>query len=145
MKTARLSVRSKKGFTLLEMTIVIMVLLTLVGIGLLTSTKMDQWKLGRAASETLRTVYSAQRLYLADNPTRLVTDLTEPMLIPLLPKRNTPGAAPINLVAALGAVRSLGGGELGFNITVSPPQFTLGGVRYDPSGGLTDSLWDVGE
>ena len=145
MKTASLSVRSKKGFTLLEMTIVIMVLLTLVGIGLLTSTKMDQWKLGRAASETLRTVYSAQRLYLADNPTRLVPELTEAMLIPLLPKRNTPGPAPTNLVTALGTVRSLGGGDLAFNITVSPPQFTLGGVRYDPSGGLTDSLWDVGE
>lgn len=50
------------GFTLLEMTAVILVLLSLVSVGFVTSKKMDEWKLGRTASETPRTVYSAQRM-----------------------------------------------------------------------------------
>ena len=45
------------------MTIVIMVLLALISTGLFVSRKMDEWKLGRQASETLRSVYSAQRMY----------------------------------------------------------------------------------
>ena len=139
------SVHSKKGLTLLEMTIVILVLLALTRIGLFTSTKMDEWKLGRAASETLRSVYSAQRMYLADNPMTQVADLTEAMLIPYLPNRNPAAAAPATLVAAFETVKPLKGAALTFNIVVSPPQFTQGGVQYDPSGGATDSLWDVGE
>ena len=145
MKTTSLSVRPKSGLTILEMTIVLMVLLSLIGAGLSASSMMDQWRLGRAASETLRSVYSAQRMYLADHPTTLVAGLDDAMLIPHLPNRSTVGAAPTSLVTALGTVRALCGDPLAFNITVSPPQFTLGGVRYDPSGGLTDSLWDVGE
>jgi type II secretory pathway pseudopilin PulG len=69
MKTPRHSPFSAKAFTLLEMTIVILVLLTLVGVGLFSSKKMGEWRLGREAGETLRVVYSAQRMYLADNPT----------------------------------------------------------------------------
>ena len=145
MKTTRPPVRSKRGFTLLEMTIVILVLLALVRIGLFTSTKMDEWRLGRAASETLRSVYSAQRMYLADNPTRLVTELTEAMLIPYLPNRNPAAAAPANLIGAFEIVKPLKGNALTFNIAVSPPQFIQDNALYDPSGGLTDSLWDVGE
>ena len=65
MITPRSSRRFQRAFTLLEMTIVIMVLLALMKIGLFTSTKMDEWKLGRTASETLRGVYAAQRMYFA--------------------------------------------------------------------------------
>lgn len=145
MKTACLPVRFKRGLTLLEMTIVIMVLLSLIGAGLSASSMMDQWRLGRAASETLRSVYSAQRMYLADHPTTLVANLTEAMLIPYLPNRNPATVAPPTLVAAFQTVSPLSGAALNFNVAVSPPQFTQAGVRYDPSGGLTDSLWDVGE
>lgn len=121
-----------------------MVMLALVKIGMSGFSKVDQWRLGRAASETLRTVYSAQRMYLADNPMTPVANLTEAMIIPYLPNRNT-AAVPATLVAAFQTVSPLSGVALNFNVTVSPPQFTQAGVRYDPSGGLTDSLWDVGE
>lgn len=136
MKMLRLSSRSRKAFTLLEMTIVIMVLLALVKIGLFTSAKMDEWKLGRAASETLRSVYAAQRMYLADNPTTPVTTLTNALLIPYLPSGAT----------TMPTVTSLTGATLSITVTVSPPIINNGsGVAYDPSGSTKDSLWDVGE
>lgn len=121
-----------------------MVLLALVATGLFTSNKMNEWKLGRAASETLRSVYSAQRMYLADNPMTPVINLTEAMLFPYLPNRN-PAVTIGSLASAFETVRPIKGAALTFNVTVSPPQFTQAGVRYDPSGGFTDSLWDVGE
>ena len=147
MKTLHSPSQFSKGFTLLEMTIVIMILLTLVNIGLFTSSKMDEWKLGRAASETLRMVYSAQRMYLADNPTTEVKDLTDEMLIPYLPNLGAEAAKKSTLVDALKTdttVKPITGGGLTFS-TTSPPHFMQGGQRYDPSDSNTDSLWDVGE
>ncbi len=136
MKTTFSPNRSSKGFTLLEMTIVIMVLLALLKIGLFTSERLDQWKLGRSASESLRSVYSAQRMYLADNPTAAVTSLTASALIPYLP----------NGATAMPTVTSLTGTTLGVIVNVSPPVINAGsGVAYDPSGSNKDSLWDVGE
>ncbi len=136
MRTTLPSDRSDKGFTLLEMTIVIMVLLALLKIGLFTSEKLDQWKLGRAASESLRSVYSAQRMYLADNPTVAVTSLTSGLLVPYLP----------NGATVMPTVTSLTGTTLGVIVNVSPPVINAGsGVAYDPSGSNKDSLWDVGE
>jgi prepilin-type N-terminal cleavage/methylation domain-containing protein len=127
---------SKRAFTLLEMTIVILVLLLLVKVGLSSSNKLDQWKLGRTASETLRTVYSAQRMYLADNPTTNVTSLTSALILPYMP----------NNAATMPTVKSLTGSTLSVLVNVSPPFINAGsGVRYDPSGSFTDSLWDVGE
>ncbi len=145
MKPSRPSRFSTKAFTLLEMTVVMLVMLTLVSIGVLGSRKMDEWKLGRSASESLRAVYSAQRMYLADNPTTLVANLTEAMLIPYLPNVATP--APATLLLALGVNRPLTGGALAYRFTDAnvTPYFTQGGVRYDPSGSTTDLLWDVGQ
>ncbi|GAA5131430.1 prepilin-type N-terminal cleavage/methylation domain-containing protein [Luteolibacter yonseiensis] len=126
----------RKAFTLLEMTVVILVLLSLVKIGLFTSKKMDEWKLGRAASESLRSVYSAQRMYLADNPTATVASLTGAALIPYMPNNAT----------SIPTVTSLTGSTLTIIVTVSPPVVNAGsGVTYDPSGSGNDSLWDVGE
>ena len=135
MKTPRSSRHSPKAFTLLEMTIVIMMLLALVKIGLFTSTKMDEWKLARTASESLRQVYSAQRMYLADNPTASVASLTSNLILPYIP--NT---------TVMPTVKSLTGTTLTILVNQSPPVINAGsGVRYDPSGSYTDSLWDVGE
>ncbi len=137
MKTLKQPTHEKRAFTLLEMTIVIMVLIALISSGLFVSGKMDEWKLGRAASETLRQVYSAQRLFLADNPTRLVSSITAADVIPFLP----PGNA-----TALPTVESLTGANLSISVNVSPPVINAGtGVVYDPSGDNRDSLWDVGE
>lgn len=136
MKTSRRSAFPPKGFTLLEMTIVILVMLALMGTGLFTYRKMDEWKLGRAASESLRSVYTAQRMFLADNPTFPLNSLTPALLIPYLP----------NNAPALPTVSSLTGTTLGITVTASPPVIDAGGgTVYDPSGSNTDSLWDVGE
>jgi predicted lipoprotein len=112
------------------------VLISLISTGLFVNTKMSEWKLGRSASETLRQVYSAQRMFLADNPTRLVSSITATDVIPYLPNNAT----------ALPTVKSLTGASLGILVNVSPPVINAGtGVSYDPSGSNRDSLWDVGE
>ena len=54
MNPFRASRSLPQGFTLLEMTIVILVMLALVGIGVFSSRKMDEWRMGRAAAEVLR-------------------------------------------------------------------------------------------
>jgi type II secretory pathway pseudopilin PulG len=127
---------AKSAFTLLEMTIVIMVLLALVSTGLVVNRKMDEWRLGREASEILRQVYSAQRMFLADHPTRLVSTITHQDIIPYLPGNAT----------AVPTVKSLQGTQLPILVNVSPPVINAGsGVAYDPSGNNRDQLWDVGE
>jgi prepilin-type N-terminal cleavage/methylation domain-containing protein len=127
---------SGRGFTLIELTIVMMVLLTLMGTSLFVSKKMGEWRLGRSASETLRQVYSAQRMFLSDNPTRLVNEITATDVIPYLPGGAT----------AIPTVKSLAGNQLGILVNVSPPIINNGsGTAYDPSGNSRDSLWDIGE
>jgi type II secretory pathway pseudopilin PulG len=124
------------AFTLLEMSIVIMVLLALIGTGLFTFRKYDEWKLGRAAGVELRNVYSAQRMYLADNPTAAVAGFTAEMLIPYLP--NGAGSIP--------TVKSITGANLAIVVNQCPPVINAGtGAVYDPSGSNKDSLWDAGE
>lgn len=136
MKMPHPSRRSNRAFTLLEMTIVIMVLMALLKVGVMSSTQMDNWKLGRNASESLRSVYSAQRMYLADNPTASVANLTNELLLPYLP----------NNMTAMPTIKSLTGSSLSVIVTVSPPVINAGsGVTYDPSGSNKDTLWDVGE
>ncbi|MES2657465.1 MAG: type II secretion system protein [Verrucomicrobiota bacterium] len=136
MRTSRQPAFSGRAFTLLEMTVVIMVLLALLQIGLFTSSKLDQWKLGRTASEALRSVYTAQRMYLADNPTIAVSSITAAELVPYMP----------NSATAMPTVKSLAGATLAVIVNVSPPVINAGsGVTYDPSGSNRDSLWDVGE
>lgn len=127
---------SKPGVTLLEMTIVILVLLILMSTGLVVSAQYRKWQLGRTASETLRNVYSAQRLYLSDNPTVAVADITPADIIPYLTNRET----------AIPTVESLEGDQLTIKVNVSPPVINDGSDgTYDPSGNSLDSLWDVGQ
>lgn len=124
------------GFTLVEMTVVIMVLMTLLGTGLYVSKQYGNWQLGRAAAENLRTAYAAQRMYLADNPTAIVANITGTQVIPYLPSRAT----------TMPTVKSLTGTTLSIRINVTPPNINNGsGGIYDPSGSTTDSLWDVGQ
>lgn len=118
------------------MTVVLLVILALVRIGFVSSKKMTEWKLGRGASETLRSVHTAQRLYLADNPIVNVSSLTSGMIVPYLP----------NNVSTMPTVQSLSGTNLSILVNVSPPVINAGGgVVYDPSGNSQDSLWDVGQ
>lgn len=136
MKTPNQTQPPKRAFTLLEMTIVIMVMIAMISTGLFVSKKMDEWKVGREAAETLRSVYSAQRLFLADNPTRLVSSIVAADLVPYLQ----------NGATSLPTVKSLTGTNLSIIVNVSPPVINAGsGVIYDPSGSNKDSIWDVGE
>jgi prepilin-type N-terminal cleavage/methylation domain-containing protein len=124
------------GFTLVEMTIVVMILLTLVGVGLYSTNSIKDWRLGRDASEKLRTVHAAQRLCLSDNPTLAVSALTPALVVSYLPNQAT----------SIPTVESLTGATLSIKVDVFPPIINNGsGGTYDPSGNGKDSLWDVGE
>ena len=131
---------SRGGFTLIEMSLVIFILITLLSFGFGLSNAITNWKLGRAGSELVRTVYTAQRTYLADHPTTSVASLTQSMLLPYLP--NGPAAFP--------TCTSLANTTLYVKVNQSPPVLTATaggttGTPYDPSGTTKDSLWDVGE
>ena len=127
--------RRFRGVTLLEMTVVIMLLMTLAGGSLYLGGKLGDWRRGRDAAETLRTVYAAQRMFLAENPTVTLASLTPEQLIPYLPGNAT----------AMPTVTSLDDTELAIKITVSPPVVDAGGGEdYDPSGSPKDGLWDIG-
>jgi type II secretory pathway pseudopilin PulG len=141
MKINDRPILSPAAFTLLEMTTVIVILLIFMRIGLYSSSKIDQWKLGREASETLRAVHSAQRMFLADNPTTDLASLTNTevstRILPYLPPGN---------VTVMPTVRALTGANLAIRVNIFPPFIDNGaGVRYDPSGRTNDSLWDIGE
>lgn len=140
MKASSTSSTRCGGFTLLEISLVICILIALMGVGMSVSGSARSWKLGRAGSETLRSVYTAQRTYLADHPTSSVTTLTQAALLPYLP--GGPATFPTSV--------SVDGAVLHVRVNLSPPQLTTtaggtSGTRYDPSGSFTDSLWDVGE
>lgn len=129
-----------RAFTLVEMTVVILVLMTLVSVGFYGTSAYRNWSLAREAAETLRTIYVAQRTFLADNPTTPVTSLTPALLLPYIP------ANPATFPTAT----ALTGSTLTVRVNVSPPYMTTStggtsGARYDPSASTTDSLWDVGE
>lgn len=124
-----------KGLTLVELALVIGILLALLSIGMYSSSEITKWRKGREAAESLRAVYAAQRTYMADHPTAAMTSLTEAELIPYLPGG----------VTTMPTAVTLKDEPLVLNVTASPPYFTTGGTRYDPSGSNSDSLWDVGE
>ena len=122
----------KKGFTLIEITVVLVVLITLISVSALSIGAYQDWKLGAEAGTKLRTVYNAQRTYLAEHPTAVVADLTAADVIPYLSDGS----------AALPTVEDLDGMMLGIEVDRSPPYLE---DDYDPSGSTTDGQWDVGE
>jgi prepilin-type N-terminal cleavage/methylation domain-containing protein len=134
---------SPRGFTLLELTMVMSVLLLLITVGLKSNNAFKTWRLARTASDTLRTVYVAQRTYLADNPTTALSALTPALLLPYI--QNGPATFP--------TATAVNGAVLNVYVGASPPFYTttattsgaVAPARYDPSGSNTDSLWDVGE
>ena len=115
---------------------VIGILIALMSMATVFSFRVGDWKAGREASETLRSVYVAQRTYLADNPTTPVSTLTRSALLPYIPQ--SPSSFP--------TVEGLDGTLRQIKVTVSPPVvIDTSGTVYDPSGNPKDSLWDVGE
>jgi prepilin-type N-terminal cleavage/methylation domain-containing protein len=124
------------GFTLLELTITIAVILILVGAASLGIKPYYAYRDGRAAGEMLRSVKAAQLMYLSDYPSALVTSLTggpTGNITPYMPNGAWPTLPMVN------------GVQPTISCTVFPPVAVLGATNpYDPSGSPTDGLWDVG-
>lgn len=137
MKAFRQSHKSTGGgFTLIELSLVITILIALMTTGIFFSSAIGDWNAGRLASETLRSVYVAQRTYLADHPTTRLSSLTESNLLPYMPDQSP----------TFPKVKGLDSTLRSININVSPPVVKdSSGTTYDPSGKSNDSLWDVGE
>ena len=126
--------RGKKcGFTLIELTIVISILLLLVGMSVMSMSSYKEYKLRMKAETALRSVYTAQRTYLAEHPTKEPTSLTVAEITEMKKymadgTENWPTVEDVN------------GTTLIYNVKVSPPVFT-----NDPSGDNADGKWDLAE
>jgi prepilin-type N-terminal cleavage/methylation domain-containing protein len=120
------------GFTLVEMTVVIAVILVLIGAASLGVKPYYAYRDGRAAGEALRAVKAAQLMYLSDNPSTAVTSLTQALLLPYMPTGTWPVLPTVGVVVPT------------INCAVFPPVALLSGSTYDPSASATDGLWDVG-
>ena len=123
------------GFTLVELSVTIAVILILVGAASLGIKPYYAYRDGRAAGEMLRAVKAAQLMYLSDNPSALLTTLTGGTtgnLTPYMPNGVWPTLPMVN------------GVQPTINCTQFPPVAVLSGSTYDPSGSTSDGLWDVG-
>jgi len=131
----RRAVQGRAGLTILEMTVVIVVLLTLIGISMYAMSGYREWQRGSEGSRVLRMVYNAQRTYLAEHPTESVSDLSAEKIIPYLSGNLT----------ALPTAEALDGSVLSVDVSVTPPVLLNNeDIEYDPSGDTDDGLWDVG-
>lgn len=119
-----------KGVTLIELTVVIAMILTLVSATTLSISYYRDYQAGLSAGEELKAVYQAQRLFLADNPTTPVNAIVWANIAPYMAN-----AAPLPVV------NDLNGNPLVIDLAVSPPVF----IGYDPSGSPTDGIWDAGK
>ena len=125
--------RSKSGFSLVEMSVPIAVILLLAGAASLSVKPYLAYRDGRAAGEMLRAVKAAQLMYLSDNPSTPVANLTQALLVPYMPNATWPTLPSVN------------GQTPTIDCTKFPPVAVLSGTPYDPSGSTTDGLWDVGQ
>jgi prepilin-type N-terminal cleavage/methylation domain-containing protein len=125
--------RSKSGFSLVEMAVVIAVILLLAGAASLSVRPYLAYRDGRAAGEMLRAVKGAQLMYLSDNPSTPVANLTQALLLPYMPN----GAWP--------TLPSVNGQTPTIDCTQFPPVAVLNGATYPPPPAKTDGLWNVGQ
>ncbi len=125
-----------RGLTLLEISLVIFILIAMMSASLHVAGGMGEWRLGKDASETLRSVYVAQRTYLADHPHETVSSLTNAKLLPYLP----------NQVTSFPTIKGVNDEVLTINVATMPANINDGsGGVYDLSDSSEDSLWDVGK
>jgi prepilin-type N-terminal cleavage/methylation domain-containing protein len=135
----------KKGFTLLELTVVLVVLLTLIGVGFSSFNGYNNWKKAAEAGTRLRAVYTAQVTYLSEHPTVEVENLAMTDIIPYLASGGgfltSAIPDPVDLKEIDIFIVDLNEGKLQIKVDKSPPYIT---GDYDPSGDPDDGQWDVG-
>lgn len=119
-----------RALTIIEMTLVLAVMLSMSAVVYYSLGGIDKWKKGKSAAESLRVVYMAQKIYLADNPTANISDLTEADLVPYM----------ANGATSIAPVEDYPSSTQTIDWTVMPPT-----VGIDHSGALDDGLWDVGK
>ena len=125
--------RSTSGVTLIELSVTIAVILILAGIVAIGVKPYYAYRDGRTAGEMLRAVKAAQLMYLSDNPSTPVANLTQALLVPYMPNATWPTLPSVN------------GQTPTIDCTKFPPVAVLNGKTYDPSASTTDGLWDVGQ
>jgi prepilin-type N-terminal cleavage/methylation domain-containing protein len=125
------------GFTLVELSVTIALIILLAGAASLGIKPYYAYRDGRAAGEALRSVKAAQLMYLADHPSALVSSLTpgpSGNLAPYMPNGTWPTLPMINNVQPT------------IDCTQFPPVAVLNGATYpSASPAPTDGLWNVGQ
>ena len=123
--------QSRGGFTLVEMSVTIAIILVLVGGASLGIQPYLAYRDGRTSGEMLSAVKAAQLMYLSDYPSTPVTSLTKALILPYMPNGTWPTLPLVNGVAPT------------INCAKFPPEAVLSGTTYDPSP-AKDGLWDTG-
>ena len=126
--------RTRAGMTIIEISVTLALLMALASVVVFSASGVSDWKLARTAGLDLRSVYVAQKSYLADHPTADISTVVAADLIPYLP----------NKLGSIPTVESIEGDTLTIDHNQMPPVATSGGAVYDPSGDSLDGLWDVG-
>ena len=127
--------RCRAGFTLIEISLVIGLLLGLATFAGMNISAVRDWQKGKDASLSLQAVFAAQRAYLSDHPTADIAEVSAAELQVYLPQ----GWSSIPVVA------SLDNDTLTIDHTIMPPRLMLGTTVYDPSNKGSDGLWDAGQ
>ncbi|MDI1311243.1 type II secretion system protein [Prosthecobacter sp.] len=127
--------RNHGGFTLIEISLVIGLLLGLATFASMNIATVRNWQRGKDAAVSLQAVFAAQRAYLSDHPTTDIAGVSTDQLQPYLPQGWT----------TMPAVVSLDSDALSVDHSVMPPLLMLGSSVYDPSSNGSDGLWDAGQ
>lgn len=127
--------RHNGGFTLIEISLVIGLLLGLATFAGMNIAAVRDWQRGKDASVALQAVFAAQRAYLSDHPTADIAVAATDQLELYLPQGWT----------TIPALVSLNDEPLTVDHTVMPPLLMLGSFVYDPSSRGNDGLWDAGQ
>lgn len=125
----------RAGFTLIEISLVIGLLLGLATFAGMNISVVRDWQRGKDAALSLQAVFAAQRSYLSDHPTADIAEVSAAQLQVYLPQG----------WSTMPVVVSLDNDELNIDHTIMPPRLMLGTAVYDPSLKGSDGLWDVGQ
>ncbi len=124
-----------RGFSLVEISLVIALLLALSTFAGLTVTSVRNWQRGKDAALSLQAVFAAQRAYLADHPTANIALVSTAQLQNYLPEG----------WSTMPAFTGLENEAITLDHSVMPPRLYANGSVYDPSGKSDDGLWDTGK